>query len=133
MRRRAVGLALSLLVLAGCGAFTGPGDVVVADPAQAISDAHRLMEEKRNDPTKYQGWIKPPDLPPSLQIKGLIYAQVFDDHVNLVLARNPDWQTGGRIWKRDATRNHLDKPTKYPGITFFAYTNDLPAKPDNLL
>ena len=133
MRRSAIGPALVLILLVGCGAFTGPTDVIVADPEKAISDAHRLMEEKRHDPTKHQGWIMPAELPPSLQIEGLVYAQVFDDHVNLVLARNPDWQTGGRIWKRGSTRNHLDEPTKYSGITFFAYSNDKPTTPDNLL
>lgn len=122
-----------LLFIVGCGGpSTGPSDVVVSNPPQAVADARRMIEEKRKDPNIHKGWITPSHLPESLQLPGLRYAQVFDDHVNLVLARNPDWQIGARIWAADRTREHHDEKTKYTDIYFFDYTNDLGESPDNI-
>lgn len=130
-RRRLPYFSALLLLLGGCGAFTRPGDVVVAHPAAAIADAQRLIAEKQRD-QKYRDYIKPAVLPRSLQLPGLIYAQVYDDHLNLILARQPDWKIGARIWAKESTRPNHDRPTKYPGIMFFRYTNDAPDAADNI-
>lgn len=116
----------------GCGAMTGPDDVIVSNPTQMIADARRMIKEKISDPKVHDGWIYRKDLPESLQIPGLIYAQVFTDHMNFVLARNPDWQIGARVWGTNSVRKHQDKKTKYSEIYFFDYTNDMPESPDNI-
>jgi len=119
-------------VLAGCGANLKPEDIKTAMPKQAVEDARKMINEKKLDKEKYKNWIYPAQLPESLRLKGLIYAMVYDDHVNLVLARNPDWLLGARIWGVDATRKHEDKKTKYPDIFFFQYCNDSPESAGNL-
>ncbi|MEO6119451.1 MAG: hypothetical protein ABIP12_02085 [Terriglobales bacterium] len=125
-------LLAALFACAGCGAFTRPSDIVVADPAAAIADAQKMIAEKKGNPDKYRDNIPPADLPKSLQIPGLFYAQVYDDHMNLIVARQPDWKIGARIWATGSTRAHSDRPTKYPGIMFFRYTHDAPDAPENL-
>lgn len=125
-------LYLAAFILTGCGAGLKPEDINAAMPKQAVEDARKMINEKRLDKEKYKNWIYPAQLPESLRLKGLIYAMVYDDHVNLVLARNPDWQLGARIWSADATRKHEDRKTKYPDIFFFQYSNDLPETASNL-
>jgi hypothetical protein len=51
--------------------------------------------------------------------------------VDLVLARNPDWQIGGRISAVEH-RPHPDEPTSYDGIFFYDSTIDLPESPENI-
>ena len=116
------------------GAFVGASDVYVADPAASVRDARQLMEgfrasaplEERNQ------FLRPEQLPGSLRFPKLRYAQVFRDHVNLVLGRNPDWSIGARIWSADTTTLHADQPTAYREIFFFQYCNDVPMSPKNL-
>jgi len=110
----------------------GPDDIVVANPAQMIADARRMINEKTNDPKAHKGWLYPATLSPSLKLPGLVYAEVFPDHMNFVVARNPDWQTGARVWGTNSVRQHADKKTRYPDIYFFSYTNDRPESPDNI-
>jgi hypothetical protein len=117
--------------MVSCGPFTRPRHVVVNDVPGAIAEAQRMIEEKRLDPSKYDGWIDPQDLPPALRISRLCYASVHLDHLDLVLARNPDWSIGGRIWAK-SHRPHHDESTKYPGIHFYRYNNDNPESPDNI-
>ena len=123
----------AVALILGCGAMTGPGDVIVSDPIQAVADARRMIEEKKSNPEIHKGWIYPNALPESLRFQGVCYAQVFEDHMNIVLARNPDWQIGARIWATASVRKHEDKKTKYEEIFFFDYTNDLQESPDNIL
>ncbi|HEV8699806.1 MAG TPA: hypothetical protein VGV60_00880 [Candidatus Polarisedimenticolia bacterium] len=61
----------------------------------------------------------------------MLYAYVHPDHLDLILARNPDWNVGGRIWAKDH-RPHEDKATRYPEICFFDYNNDTPEGPGNI-
>jgi hypothetical protein len=120
---------LGTLALLAC---LGPDDVSFQDPARAVVDARRMIEEKRADPEAHPGWIEPGELPVSLRIQGLNYAVVHEDHVDLVLVRSPDWEAGARIWSTDARRRHADRPTEYPDIFFFEYSEDLPEAPDNM-
>ncbi|HEX7313115.1 MAG TPA: hypothetical protein VF297_04310 [Pyrinomonadaceae bacterium] len=106
------------------GAFTGPDDVQLADPARAVADARRLIAEQGTSPDSDKALREPGELPESLRLPGLRYSFVHEDHLDLVLARNPDWNIGARIWSADASRRHADQPTKYPEVFFFRYTND---------
>jgi len=115
----------------GCGAFTGPGDLVVANPAEAVQDARRMIAEQQADPEKHKGWLTDAQLPASLRVRGLRFASVHGDHLDLVLARNPDFKIGGRIWAT-VHRKHQDLPTKYAEIFFYDYNNDLPETPTNI-
>jgi hypothetical protein len=133
--RHVLAIATAGIGIAACemfrGASTGPEDVVVANPAEAVAAARAIIEEQRKDPAKYPPLVWPGMLPAPLRIQGLKYALVHADHVDLVLARNPDWDIGGRIWAREH-RPHNDTPTAYPDIHFFQHTNDLPESPDNI-
>ena len=125
----------SVIGLSACdmlrGAFTRPADLVVDDPAGAVAAARAMIEEKRRDPTRYEGFLYAGSLPAPLRVKGLRYAHVHRDHVDLILARNPDIELGGRIWAADH-RPHADEATRYADIHFFRYTNDAPERPDNV-
>lgn len=113
------------------GAFTGPEDLVVDRPGEAVAAARAMIEEQRKDPERHRGFLWPAALPEPLRIKALRYAHVHRDHVDLVLARNPDIELGGRIWAADH-RPHADEATRYADIHFFRYTNDAPETPDNI-
>lgn len=132
MHCRVTLLTLALACLAGCSGMTiRAKDIVVDNPAQAIADAEKLMAEQARDPDRANR-LSVEQLPPSLRLKGVQYAEVFPDHVNLVVYREPDVQHGARIWKKGAARKHADYPTKYPGITFYRYNSDLPEGPENI-
>lgn len=119
-----------------CGAFTRPSDVIVANPVQALIDARALIAKHQGstnaEPAEHL-LLESSELPESLQLPGLRYAYLTSDHLDLILARNPDWNVGARIWSQDSTRQHADKPTGYPGIFFFKHNNDWPESADNLL
>ena len=133
--RRVRMMAATVLALAGCemfhGAFTRPEDLVVDRPADAVAAARAMIAEQRRDTAKHVGFLYPDALPEPLHIKGLRYAHVHRDHVDLVLARNPDVEIGGRIWAADH-RPHADEVTRYADIHFFRYSNDAPERPDNI-
>lgn len=125
-------LTLALVCLAGCSGMTiRAKDIVVDNPAQAIADAEKLMAEQARDPDRTNR-LSVEQAPASLRIKGLKYVEVFPDHLNLVVYREPDVQHGARIWKKGSSRPHADHPTKYPGITFYRYNSDLPDGPENI-
>lgn len=109
------------------GAFLRPADVEVAQPAAAVRDARSLLAA----PHRGREVLEPSALPPSLRLPGLRYANVDRDHVDLVLARNPDVALGARIWALHH-RPHLDTPTRYRDIFFYRYTNDAPETVDNI-
>ena len=127
-------LAFALWFAWTTGAFVRAGDVHVRDSAAAVRDARQLIESFRQsaraDETARH--LRPEQLPKTLRIPKLRYANVFRDHVNLVLGRNPDWSVGARVWSSDATTVHADQPTSYPDIYFFQYSNDIPVSPQNL-
>jgi hypothetical protein len=108
------------------GAFTSADDIHVADPARAVRDARTLIGDGK-------AVVRAPEsLPASLRIPGLRFALVHQDHVDLVLARNPDWMIGARIWS-EHHRPHRDEPTKYRDIYFYRYNNDYDLSEDNIL
>lgn len=113
------------------GAFTGPGDIHVDQPAAAVRDARSLIARKAADPQAFGPFTEPEQLPSSLRLDGLRYAKIHTDHIDLVIARNPDVSVGARIWA-EHHRNHADRPTKYPAIFFFRYANKSPASDSNI-
>jgi hypothetical protein len=124
-------MAVTLLAgLTGCGSLVRPGSIKVADSTRAVADARKLIAEEREKPSKPMR--APEELPESLRIPGLRYADIHDDHVNLVLYHDPMVTRGARIWSLDTKREHRDTPTKYPDVYFFDYTKDAPKAPDNI-
>ncbi len=118
--------------MAGCGRKPKPDDIVLGDPALAVSEARRMIAEKQADPGLYSNWINPQDLPASLRLAGLKCAIVHKDHVDLLIVRIPDWWAGARIWSANSTTRHADKPTLYQDVFFFTYSNDSPDSPENI-
>jgi hypothetical protein len=116
------------------GAFVRAADVHVADATAAVRDARQLIDSFRSSgrPDQTAQHLRPEELPNSVRIPKLRYANVFRDHVNLVLGRNPDWSVGARIWSSDSTTVHADQTTAYSDIYFFQYCNDIPVSPQNL-
>jgi hypothetical protein len=113
------------------GACTGPRDLVIDNPKQAVQDAHALIVKQKMSGAGEAEMLEPEQLPNSLRVRGLRWAHVHVDHVDLVLARNPDWEVGGRIWAHEH-RPHHDQPSRYEGVHFFQHTNDAPESPDNI-
>src|SRR4030095_3988208 len=127
---RAIIAAILLAGLTGCGFLVRPGSVKVADPTRAVADARKLISEEREKPSRPMR--APEELPDSLRIPGLRYADIYDDHINLVLYHDPMDTRGARIWSLDTKREHKDTPTKYPDVYFFDYNKDAPKAPDNI-
>jgi hypothetical protein len=113
------------------GAFTRPDDIRVDQPALAVRDARVLIQVKNRNPKAFGDFTEPEKLPPSLRLRGLRYAKVHSDHVDLVVARNPDVSIGARIWATEH-RRHEDKPTRYPEIFYFRYSNESPERSSNI-
>jgi hypothetical protein len=109
--------------LAAGGAFMKAADVRVGDPAGAVSAARLLIERKRQAAGAFGDATEPSEPPVELKIEHLRYAQVHVDHVDLVLARNPDVSTGARIWAI-RHRPHRDEPTQYRDIWFYRYSHE---------
>ncbi len=103
--------------------FLDADDIRVADPASAVRDARALIVDRNAHPEKYGEWTLPDRLPASLRLEGLRYAKVHADHVDLVLARNPDWSHGARIWG-ERHRPHRDQPTRYRDIYYFRFAHE---------
>ena len=121
-----------LLFGLSCGMFTRPNDIKIADPVRALADARRIIADQRAKRANFPISLAPNDLPESLRIPGLRFSHVYSDHLELVLARNPDWEIGARIWSVDSTELHQDKTTKYPEVFYFVYDNDEPKSPTNI-
>lgn len=113
------------------GAFTSPDDIEIAQPEIAVRDARALIADRNANPAQYGPYTEPNALPPSLRLRDLRYAKIHADHVDLVVARNPDWAVGARIWSK-RHRPHRDEPTRYRDVHFFRYTHELPESPDNI-
>jgi hypothetical protein len=106
-------------------------DVEVRDRAAALADAHALIADRMLHPRGADRQVKPKLLPKSLRIPGLRYAVVFNDHLDLVLARNAEESAGARIWAEEH-RLHHDLPTPYRDIFFYRYKHKQPESPDNV-
>jgi len=117
-------------------AFTLPLELIrrrretldLANPAQSVADARRLIASAKGE----DSWIQPKDVPPSLRMPQLFRLQVHHDHVDLVTASHPDGTLGFRVWSADATRARKERPTKYADIFHYYYNNDYPVAPDNI-
>jgi hypothetical protein len=129
-------ISLFVLMLRACGPLTNSNDVVVSNPKQAVADARKLINEFRASKivtdTGLRGSKNLEELPESLRILDLKYCLIFEDHLELILARNPDFEIGARIWSLDSKQKHEDQPTRYPEIFFFDYNNDSPTSPTNI-
>lgn len=131
-----VGLtALLLLAIAAykCArpAFTRAADIRVSDPRSAVSAARQLIAAQRQRGVESTEFIEPQSLPEALRIAGLRYANIHPDHVDLVVARNPDWRIGARVWALGAAPRS-DTPTRYHDIFYYRYTNDAPVSDTNI-
>jgi hypothetical protein len=104
----------------------------LANPAALVAEARRLLEHQRLEPKRYEDWLLDEAIPAALRFPELAYVNVHGDHVDLVTLRSPDGPMGLRIWAANATRPHADRPTRYPDIFRFSYTNDVPESPENL-
>lgn len=127
----AVMVVIPVRLCARSGAFTSADDVEVAQPELAVRDARALVADRNANPAKYGPYTDPEALPPSLRIRNLRYAKVHEDHVDLVIARNPDWAVGARIWSVKH-RPHHDQPTRYRDIHFFRYAHEMPESMKNI-
>jgi hypothetical protein len=112
-------------------AFTSAADIQVDDPKGAVLEARRLIDDQRRRGIESAEWIEPATLPVALRIARLRYANVHPDHVDLVLARNPDWRIGARVWASGVSPRG-DSPTRYQDIFFYRYTNDAPVSSTNV-
>jgi hypothetical protein len=113
------------------GAFTHPSDIHVDQPEIAVRDARSLIAIKNRNREAFGDFTDPEKLPASLRIHELRYAKVHADHIDLVVARNPDVSMGARIWAT-SHRKHRDEPTRYAGIYFFRYDNESPVSESNI-
>ena len=125
-------LFFSYIYFYGPGPFLRSRHIKLKNPKQIVFDARKLIIYYRTKPEEAKLWLSPNDLPESLRITRLKYALIFNDHISLVLARNPDWNVGIRIWTEDAETKHADEQTKYTNIYFYDYCNDLPVSPNNI-
>jgi hypothetical protein len=127
-------VGIGLLYLYSIGAFIDASDIQFENPALAVQDARQLIAAFRSEETSNgRGQhVRVEDAPKSLSIPNLRWVEVHEDHVNLILGRNPDMCLGARIWSADTTTNHADEATAYPEIYYFRYCNDLPTSPTNL-
>lgn len=126
-------IVILLTILRACGPLTNANDIIVANPKQAVIDARKLITAHQNNPDDLElTHFKPQELPESLQIPDLMFCRIVKDHLELILARNPDNSIGARIWSQDSKTQHKDQPTKYPEIYFFSYNNDTPESPENI-
>jgi hypothetical protein len=135
MKFNAAAILAVALFLRACGPLTNADDIVVADPARAVADARKLIQDTRKmGREKNEGfrYLDVSELPASLRIPDLRYCRVAEDRLALILARNPDNDIGARIWSADSARDHRDQKTRYPEIFFFHYNNDTPESPDNI-
>src|SRR6185295_2408365 len=78
----------------GCGLFKTAKDVVVDDPVAAVEAARRLIAA----PHELHALVDVRDLPRSLQLRGLRWAYIGEDHLDLILMAHPDGRLGARIW-----------------------------------
>jgi hypothetical protein len=124
------GIAYAFISM-NAGAFTRPSDIHVDHPEMAVRDARLLIAVKNANPEAFGDFTVPEKLPRSLQIHALRYAKIYADHIDLVIARNPDVSLGARVWAA-SHRTHHDKPTRYADIYFFRYDNDLTATHSNI-
>jgi hypothetical protein len=113
------------------GPFTDADDLQFEQPEVAVRDARALIADRSVNPDKFGPFTPPDALLPSLRIENLRYAKVHADHVDLVVARDPDWSLGARIWSQ-RHRPHHDEPTRYREIYFFRYTHESPESLDNI-
>lgn len=127
----AVMVAIPVRMCARSGAFISAADVEMAQPELAVRDARALVADRVANPAKYDASTDPASLPRSLRIRNLRYAKVHEDHVDLVIARNPDWSAGARIWSVNH-RPHRDQPTRYRDIHFFRYAHEMAESVENI-
>ena len=128
---------LAVLLVAGLVGYfylTTP-TIIFSDPNSAVIDARLLIDNYRKEPQREPGYLEilaPDKLPKSLQLPGLRTARLYNDHLELELDRNPDYDYGARIWSKDVTRQHGDAPTEYPEIFHYSYCHDCPKTETNI-
>lgn len=103
------------------------------------AEAH-LLEHRRTLVDDARAWIAasgdsastaPPPTPASLSIPHLAFAEVGQDHVQLVLASSPDSKSGFRVWVSPIPDDFSDRETSLPFVTRFTFVDDYPESPTN--
>lgn len=129
MNRITVLLCLTSLALLSIGCSRG-NDAARAHLAEyqpkLVSDASSVIGRFGGSQI-----VKSLDLPPSLRLPGLRFAQTQLTHVNLIIRKNPDTVSGYRVWLDGPTDEYADKQTDIPNVTRFSYCNDYPVSPQN--
>ena len=129
MNRITLLLCLSALTLLWNGC-TGGNDAarahLVEYQPKLVSGASSVIEQFGGSQT-----VGVDDLPPSLRLPELQFAQTRLTHVNLIVRRNPDTISGYRVWLDNPTDEYADKQTGIPNVTRFSYCNDYPISPQN--
>ena len=100
----------------------GDEKMTISEPQQLVVAARKLITETRireKNNLELSRIIEVDALPNELRISGLSWCKVHYDHIDLVTTRNPDYSRGLRVWSTDSTREHKDKPTRYPEIFIF--------------
>lgn len=91
----------------------------------------RLSQADHNHTSLFQ--IKSADVPPSLAIPQLRFAEVSATHVNLILYTSPDVQSGYRVWLTPDRHGYEDESTPLPCVTRFSFCDDYPESATNQL
>ena len=129
MNRITVLLYLTALALLSIGCSRGNDTArahLVKHQPKLVADASSVIEQFGSSRHIGAG-----DLPPSLKLPGIQFAQTRLTHVNLIIRKNPDTISGYRVWLDDSTDEYADKRTDIPSVTRFSYCNDYPVSPEN--
>lgn len=127
-------LICGLYVIFTADADTRKPQVLITNPERFVQDARQLIEHFRANPSPGRSHqVIPRDrLPPSLQVGGVMAADIFRDHASLIVDSNPDTQSGLRVWSADATLQHHDEPGPGPNIFWYRFCDDHPVSDRNL-
>jgi hypothetical protein len=115
--------------------------IELRDPARAVADARRMIDEERAAPGRWGCGIPNSKLPDSLKWPARddrrdpmrpLEACVEADHVDLIVGKHTDGRVGFRIWSADAKTVHADKPTRYQDVFFYLYDVEAAASPQNV-
>jgi hypothetical protein len=100
--------------------------LVLAQPGTAVADARTMIAGYNEDAA-----LRADEVPVSLRIPDLRSALLHRDHVDLVVLRQVDEESGFRIWSVPA-RVHQDTPPCYRDVYYYSYSNDFDESPGNI-
>ena len=124
--------ALSLgVVSVGCGSvkYEEAEAHLVANQETLVRDSQALIEKWQD--RVIRGMVETPELPTSLRVPHLRFAQLGEGHVNLVIYASPDVISGFRVWVTEVADDYQDEPTSIPFVYRFHYNDDFPVSESN--